>query len=88
VPHSEPLRSADIAGEDDGGDRVDYSLCIDTKQVKLPNGQSLEPQCRLLLALGMLDNTDSCFVRLRQAISRWQKQLGFRISADRRVGSL
>lgn len=33
MPHSEPLRSADIAGEDDGGDRVDYSLCIDTKRL-------------------------------------------------------
>lgn len=78
-----PLRSADIAGDDDERDRVDYSLCIDAKQVKLPDGQSLEPQCRLLLAFGMLDNTDPCFVRLRQAISRWQKQLGFRISIER-----
>lgn len=73
----------DIASEDDGRDRIDYSLGIDAKQVRLPNGQSLEPQCRLLLTFGMLDNADSCFVRLRQAISRWQKQLGFRISIDR-----
>ncbi|GAA5984631.1 hypothetical protein JCM10908_003433 [Rhodotorula pacifica] len=70
-----------IAGEDDEQDRVDYSLRIEATMIKLPDGQTVGPRCRLDLALGMLHNADLAFIHLRKTIASWQGQLGFRNSA-------